>query len=107
MTIEELRNLENPVGVLALSYGKDSIRTLMAIKKLNLPLHRIIHREIWRTDDIPADLPPMVAFKDKVDRWILENFGIRVERVCAVDRQCISGGGTAHLRKTILQNTCQ
>lgn len=78
--------------ILALSYGKDSLRCLGAIKELGLPLHRIIHSEIWRTDTIPADLPPMVDFKAVADKWILDNFGIVVEHMCAVDKHCTSGG---------------
>lgn len=69
--------------ILSLSYGKDSLRCLGAIKKLGLPLHRIIHVEIWATETIPADLPPMMEFKAKADKWILDNFGIVVEYVVA------------------------
>ena len=65
--------------VLALSYGKDSIACLGAIKQLNLPLDRIVHAEIWATDTIPADLPPMVEFKKKADKIIKEKTGIKVE----------------------------
>ena len=49
--------------ILSLSYGKDSLACLEAIKFLGLPLDRIIHAEVWATDTIPADLPPMVEFK--------------------------------------------
>ena len=45
--------------VLSLSYGKDSLACLFAIKLLGWPLDRIIHAEVWATDDIPADPPPM------------------------------------------------
>ena len=54
--------------ILSLSYGKDSLACLGAIKKLGLPLDRIIHAEIWATDTIPADLPPMIEFKEKADK---------------------------------------
>lgn len=53
--------------ILSLSYGKDSLACLGAIEKLGWPLDRIIHAEIWATDTIPADLPPMVEFKAKAD----------------------------------------
>lgn len=46
--------------ILSLSYGKDSLACLGAIEKLGWPLDRIIHAEVWATDTIPADLPPMV-----------------------------------------------
>lgn len=67
--------------ILSLSYGKDSLACLGAIEKLGLPLDRIIHAEIWATDTIPADLPPMVDFKAKADNIIKERYGITVEHV--------------------------
>lgn len=69
--------------VLALSYGKDSVACLGAIKELGLPLTRVIHSEIWATETIPADFPEMIDFKKKVDSYIFEKFGIIVEHYCA------------------------
>ena len=70
--------------VLSLSYGKDSLGCLGAIEELGWPLDRIVHAEVWATDTIPADLPPMVEFKAKADAIILERWGIEVEHVCAM-----------------------
>ena len=70
--------------VLSLSYGKDSLACLFAIEQLGWPLDRIIHAEVWATDEIPADLPPMVEFKAKADKIIKERWGIEVEHLCAV-----------------------
>lgn len=70
--------------VLSLSYGKDSLACLEAIKQLGYPLDRIITAEVWATDTIPADLPPMVEFKAKADRIIKERYGITVEHTCAM-----------------------
>ena len=67
--------------VLSLSYGKDSLACLGAIEELGWPLDRIVHAEVWATDTIPADLPPMVEFKAKADKIIKERCGIEVERV--------------------------
>lgn len=69
--------------ILSLSYGKDSLACLGAIEKLGLPLTRIVHAEVWATDTIPADLPPMVEFKKKADAIIKERWGIEVEHVWA------------------------
>lgn len=69
--------------ILSLSYGKDSLACLGAIKELDLPLDRIIHAEIWATDTIPADLPPMIEFKSKADSIIKERYGIEVEHIRA------------------------
>lgn len=74
----------NTEYILSLSYGKDSIACLEAIKKLGYPLDRIIHAEVWATDTIPADLPPMVEFKAYADKIIKEKYGIEVEHICAV-----------------------
>lgn len=65
--------------VLSLSYGKDSLACLGAIQALGWPLDRIIHAEVWATDTIPADLPPMVEFKEKADQIIKDRWGIEVE----------------------------
>ena len=70
--------------ILSLSYGKDSLACLGAIEKLGWPLDRIVHAEVWGTDTIPADLPPMVEFKAKADKIIKERYGIEVEHVCAM-----------------------
>ena len=70
--------------VLSTSYGKDSLAALYVILEvLHWPLDRIIHAEVWATDTIHADLPPMVAFKGYVDRTIKERWGIEVEHVRA------------------------
>ena len=67
-----------------LSYGKDSIACIEAIKRLGLPLDRIIHAEIWATDTISADLPPMVEFKKKADEIIKKRYGIEVEHISVI-----------------------
>lgn len=74
----------NAEYVLSLSYGKDSVACLGAIRELGWPLHRVIHAEVWATDTIHADLPPMVEFKSKVDEYIKAEFGIEVEHLCAM-----------------------
>lgn len=73
--------------ILSLSYGKDSIACIEAIKQLGLPLDRIFHAEVWATDTIPADLPPMVEFKAHADKIIKARYGIDVEHVCVLDAQ--------------------
>ena len=73
----------NTEYILSLSYGKDSLACLEAIKQLGYPLDRIVHVEVWATDTISADLPPMVKFKKKADEIILNRYGIKVEHICA------------------------
>lgn len=67
--------------ILSLSYGKDSLACLGAIEQLGWQLDRIVHAEVWATDTIQADFPPMVEFKKKADAIIKERYGIEVERV--------------------------
>jgi hypothetical protein len=74
----------NTEYILSLSYGKDSIACLFAIEQLGWPLDRVVHAEVWATDTIPADPPPMVEFKAKADEIIKERWGIEVEHVCAM-----------------------
>lgn len=69
--------------ILSLSYGKDSLACLGAIEALGWPLDRIVHSEVYATDTIHADLPPMVEFKSKADKIIKERWGFDVEHVCA------------------------
>lgn len=87
----------NTQYILSLSYGKDSLACLEAIRLLGLPLDRIVHAELWATDTIPADLPPMVDFKQKADNIIKERYGITVEHICATRER-----GTTLIRKAIL-----
>lgn len=72
---------QEPGHVLSLSYGKDSLACLGAIEELGWPLDRIIHAEVWATDTIPADPPPMVEFKAKADAIIKERWGLEVEHI--------------------------
>lgn len=71
-------------NVLSLSYGKDSIACIPACIELGIPIHAIVHAEVWATDDIPADLPPMCEFKKKADAIIKERWGLDVIHVCAM-----------------------
>jgi 3'-phosphoadenosine 5'-phosphosulfate sulfotransferase (PAPS reductase)/FAD synthetase len=80
-TAAVLKRGQNMEHILSLSYGKDSLACLGAIEQLGWPLDRIVHAEVWATDTIPADLPPMVEFKAKADCIIKERWGIEVEHV--------------------------
>lgn len=78
----------NTVYVAMISYGKDSLAMLEAIKQLGYPLDRIIHTEIWATDTISADLPPMMNFKGVADEIIEKRYGLEVEHICAMKKVC-------------------
>lgn len=65
--------------IASISYGKDSLAMLEVVKQNGLPLDRIITVDVMATATIPADLPPMVQFKEKADEIIFEKYGIKVE----------------------------
>ena len=69
--------------VASVSRGKDSTAMLRAIQLMGWPLDMIASVDVWATDDIPAELPPMVAFKDEWDEKCLKWFGVPVARLCA------------------------
>ena len=75
------------MNILSLSYGKDSLACFGACEQLGIKIDRVIHAEVWATDTIPADLPPMVEFKKKADKIIKERWGLEVEHICALKTQ--------------------
>lgn len=77
----------NTIYVANTSRGKDSTAMLRAIQLMGWPLDMICSVDIWFDDDTPAELPPMVAFKDEYDRKVLDWFGVPVTRLCATKRE--------------------
>ena len=66
-----------------ISYGKDSLKMLEVIHSRGLPLDRITTTDVWATDTISANLPPLDAFKDRMDQRIWDLYRIEVEHLCA------------------------
>lgn len=66
-----------------ISYGKDSLKMLDVIHSRGLPLDRITTTDVWATDTISANLPPVEAFKTRMDERIFQLYGIKVEHLCA------------------------
>lgn len=58
---------------------------LEVIKSRGLPLDRITTTDVWATDTISANLPPMQEFKDRMDQRIWDMYRIQVERLCAIN----------------------
>ena len=77
----------NTVYVANTSRGKDSTAMLRAIQLMGWPLDMICAVDIWFDADTPAELPPMVAFKDDYDSKVLKWFGVPVTRLCATQRE--------------------
>lgn len=67
------------MNVLYTSYGKDSHACFGACEHLGIKIDRVVHFDVWATDTISADLPPMVEFKKHADKIIKERYGIEVE----------------------------
>ena len=79
MSLPHHKRKDNMEHIASLSYGKDSLAMLEAIKILGLPLDRIVTAEVWATETVPAEFPEMVEFKKKADQIILDRYGIQVE----------------------------
>lgn len=56
---------------------------LDVIHSRGLPLDRITTTDVWATDTISANLPPMDAFKERMDQRIWDLYRIEVEHLCA------------------------
>jgi hypothetical protein len=69
-----------------ISYGKDSLKMLEVIKSRGLPLDRITTTDVWATETIFANLPPMDAFKERMDQRIWDMYRIEVEHLCALNK---------------------
>lgn len=70
-------------NIARISYGKDSLKMLEVIHSRGLPLDRITTTDVWATDTISANLPPMDAFKERMDQRIWDMYHIEVEHLCA------------------------
>lgn len=79
----------NTIYVANSSRGKDSTAMLRAIQLMGWPLDMIVSVDIWFDEETPAELPPMVKFKDEYDQKVLDWFGIPVTRLCAEKRSQI------------------
>ena len=69
--------------IASISYGKDSLKMLDVISTRGLPLDRIITFDVWATDTILAELPEVTQFKNRVDDYIKNKYGIKVEHLYA------------------------
>ncbi len=79
----------NTIYVANTSRGKDSTAMLRAIQIMGWPLDMICAIDIWATQDIPAELPPMVKFKAEYDRKVLKMMGVPVTHLCATNHSQI------------------
>ena len=69
--------------IASISYGKDSLAQLEVIHLHGLPLTDIVTADIMATKALPAYLPELVVFRDRMDREIEARYGIPVTHVRA------------------------
>lgn len=69
--------------IACISYGKDSLAQLEVIHQHGLPLTDIVTADIMATPDIPAYLPELVEFRERMDREIKDRYGIAVTHIKA------------------------
>ena len=74
-----------PEYIARISYGKDSLKMLDVIHTRGLPLDRITTTDVWATDTISANLPPMEEFKARMDERIWHLYRMDVEHLCAMN----------------------
>ena len=69
--------------VLFLSFGKDSMATLILIKLLGLPLDEVVYVDIRYTKQISGEHPRMAEWIPTAERILLEEFGVPVRHLTA------------------------
>lgn len=69
--------------VLFLSFGKDSMATLIKVLELKLPLDEVVYVDIRFDEDISGEHPAMAAWIQTAKRILKEQFGITVKTLTA------------------------
>ena len=66
-----------------ISEGKDSLKMLDVIITRGLPLDRVTTTDVWATDTIRAELPPVLEAKERIEEKLWQMYRINVEHLCA------------------------
>lgn len=69
--------------IASISYGKDSLAQLEVIHQNGLPLTDIVTADIMATPTLPAYLPELVEFRERLDKEIEARYGIPVTHIKA------------------------
>lgn len=69
--------------IASISYGKDSLAQLEVIHQNGLPLTDIVTADIMATPELPAYLPELVEFRERLDKEIEARYGIPVTHIKA------------------------
>lgn len=68
---------------LFLSFGKDSMATLILIKKLGLPLDEVVYVDIRYTKEISGEHPLMAKWIPTAEQILLKEFNVPVRHLTA------------------------
>lgn len=69
--------------VACISYGKDSLAQLEVMHRNNMEITDIVTVDIMATTNIPAYLPELVDFRNRVDKEIKQRYGLDVTHIKA------------------------
>ena len=72
-----------PEYIARISYGKDSLKMLDVIITRGLPLDLVTTTDVWATDTIPAELPPVLEAKARIEEKLWQMYRLDVEHLCA------------------------
>ena len=72
-----------PEYIARISKGKDSLKMVDVIITRGLPLDRVTTTDVWATDTIPAELPPVLEAKARIEEKLWQMYRIEVEHLCA------------------------
>ena len=64
-----------PEYIARISYGKDSLKMLDVIITRGLPLDLVTTTDVWATDTIPAELPPVLEAKARIEEKLWQMKG--------------------------------
>ncbi len=67
------------MNIFNLSFGKDSMATLILAAEQGIPINRVMYCEIKFNDEISGEHPLMAAWIPEAERILKERFGITVE----------------------------
>lgn len=72
-----------PEHIARISFGKDSLKMLDVIITRGLPLDRVTTTDVWATDTVRAELPPVLEAKARIEEKLWQMYRINVEHLCA------------------------
>ena len=69
------------MNIFSLSFGKDSMATLILAAEQGIPIDRVMYCEIKFNEEISGEHPLMTEWIPEAERILKERFGITVEHI--------------------------